>query len=54
MTKEHLLSKTIYGVDIIQHHIRKEFPDYIMQIKGDDCGKTPTTSMQTAESSKSP
>lgn len=41
MTKEHLLSNTLYGVDIIQHLIRKEFPDYIMQIKGDDCGENP-------------
>ena len=28
MTKEHLLSKTLYGVDIIQHLIRKEYPDW--------------------------
>ena len=41
MTKEHLLSKTLYGVDIIQHLIRKEYPDYIMHIKGDDCGENP-------------
>lgn len=41
MTKEYLLSKTLYGVDIIQHLIRKEFPDYIMHIKGDDCGENP-------------
>lgn len=41
MTKEYLLSKTHYGVDIIQHLIRKEFPDYIMQIKGDNCGENP-------------
>ena len=41
MTKEYLLSKTLYGVDIIQHLIRKEFPDYIMNIKGDDCGENP-------------
>ena len=27
MTKEHLLAKTHYGLDIIQHLIRKEFPD---------------------------
>lgn len=39
MTKEYLLSKALYGVDIIQHLIRKEFPDYIMHIKGDDCGE---------------
>lgn len=39
MTKEYLLSKTLYGVDIIQHLIRKEYPDYIMHIKGDDCGE---------------
>ncbi len=26
MTKEYLLSKTLYGTDIIQHLIRKEFP----------------------------
>lgn len=54
MTKEYLLSKALYGVDIIQHLIRKEFSDYIMNIKGDDCGETPTPSMRTAESSKSP
>lgn len=41
MTKEYLLSKTLYGVDIIQHLIRKEYPDYIMHIKGDDCGENP-------------
>lgn len=41
MTEEYLLSKTLYGVDIIQHLIRKEYPDYIMHIKGDDCGENP-------------
>lgn len=41
MTKEYLLSKTLYGVDIIQNLIRKEFSDYIMNIKGDDCGENP-------------
>ena len=34
MTKEYLLSKTLYGADIIQHLIRKEFPDHIMRISG--------------------
>ncbi len=41
MTKEYLLSKTLYGVDIIQHLIRKEFPDHIMHVKGQDCGECP-------------
>ena len=41
MTKEHLLSKTLYGTDIICHLIRKEYPDFIMKIKGDDCGECP-------------
>lgn len=39
MTKEYLLSKTLYGTDIIQHLIRKEFPDHIMRISGLDCGE---------------
>mgnify|MGYP004526464147 CR=1 FL=1 len=41
MTKEYLLSKTLYGVDIIQHLIRKEFPDFVMRISGIDCGQCP-------------
>ena len=41
MTKEYLLSKTLYGADIICHLIRKEFPDFTMHIKGDDCGECP-------------
>lgn len=41
MTKEYLLSKTLYGADIIQHLIRKEFPDHIMRISGFDCGECP-------------
>jgi len=41
MTKEYLLSKTLYGADIICHLIRKEYPDFIMKIKGDDCGECP-------------
>lgn len=41
MTKEYLLSKTLHGVDIIQHLIRKEFPDHIMKVKGTDCGDCP-------------
>lgn len=41
MTKEYLLSKTLYGVDIMNHLIRKEFPDFTMQVKGDDCGDNP-------------
>ena len=41
MTKEYLLSKTLYGADIIQHLIRKEFPDHIMRISGLDCGECP-------------
>lgn len=41
MTKEYLLSKTLYGTDIIQHLIHKEFPDHIMRISGLDCGECP-------------
>ena len=41
MTKEWLLSKTNGGSDIIQHLIRKEFPDHIMHVKGQDCGECP-------------
>ena len=41
MTKEYLLDKTLGGADIIQHLIRKEFPDHIMYIKGQDCGECP-------------
>ena len=41
MTKEWLLSKTNGGTDIIQHLIRKEFPDHIMSVKGQDCGECP-------------
>ena len=41
MTKEYLLSKTLGGADIIQHLIRKEFPDHIMHVKGQDCGECP-------------
>ena len=41
MTKEYLLSKTLYGTDIIQHLIRKEFPDHIMHVQGDWCGECP-------------
>ena len=41
MTKEWLLSKTNGGSDIIQHLIRKEFPDHIMHVKGQDCGDCP-------------
>ncbi len=41
MTKEYLLSKTLYGVDIMNHLIRKEYPDFAMQVKGDDCGENP-------------
>lgn len=41
MTKEYLLSKTLHGVDIIQHLIRKEFPDHIIKVKGADCGDCP-------------
>ena len=41
MTKEYLLSKTLYGVDIIQHLIRKEFPDFVMRVSGTDCGQCP-------------
>lgn len=48
MTKEHLLSKTLYGTNIIQHLIRKEFPDHIMRISGLDCGECPNPYGQTA------
>ncbi len=41
MTKEYLYSKTLYGVDIMDHLIRKEYPDYIMTIRGDECGDNP-------------
>lgn len=41
MTKEYLLSKTLNGVDIIQHLIRKEFPDFVMRVSGTDCGQCP-------------
>lgn len=41
MTKEWLLSKTNGGSDIIQHIIRKEFPDHIMHVKGQNCGDCP-------------
>ena len=41
MTKEYLLSKTLYGTDIIQHLIRKEFPDFVMHVSGTDCGECP-------------
>ena len=41
MTKEWLLSKTNGGSDIIQHLIRKEFPDHIMHVKGQNCGDCP-------------
>lgn len=41
MTKEYLLQKTLYGVQIMNHLIRKEYPDHIMQIKGDECGDNP-------------
>lgn len=41
MTKEHLLSKTLYGIDIMQHLIRKQYPDHEMHIKGDNCGCNP-------------
>lgn len=41
MTKDYLLSKTSGGSDIIQHLIRKEYPDHIMHVKGQDCGECP-------------
>ena len=41
MTKEWLLSRTLGGADIIQHLIRKEYPDHIMNIRGRDCGECP-------------
>lgn len=41
MNKEYLLSQTLYGVDIIHHLVRKEFPEHITHIKGDDCGQAP-------------
>lgn len=41
MNKEYLLAKTNGGADIIQHLIRKEFPDHIMHVKGQDCGECP-------------
>lgn len=41
MTKEYLLSKTNYGIDIIQHLIRKEYPEHIMIVSGTNCGECP-------------
>ena len=41
MTKEFLLSKTLYGVDIMNHLIRKEYPDYTFHVSGDECGENP-------------
>lgn len=41
MIKEYLLSQTLYGVRIMNHLIRKEYPDHIMHISGDDCGNNP-------------
>ena len=41
MTKEHLYSKTLYGADIIHHLVKKEYPDFIMKVVGDDCGDCP-------------
>ena len=41
MTKEYLLDKTLGGADIIQHLIRKEFPDFVMHVSGTDCGECP-------------
>lgn len=41
MTKEYLLSKTLYGADIIQHLILKEFPGRVMRVSGTDCGECP-------------
>lgn len=41
MTKEYLFSKTLYGADIIQHLILKEFPGRVMRVSGTDCGECP-------------
>jgi len=41
MTREHLLSKTLYGVGIMNHLIRKEYPDFSIKVDGDDCGDNP-------------
>lgn len=41
MTREHLLSKTLYGADIIHHIIREVYPAVVTHIKGDDCGEAP-------------
>lgn len=49
MTKEYLLSKTLYGVDIMNHLIRKEYPDFTMHISGDDCGDNPDPVFSSGE-----
>lgn len=41
MTKEHLLSLTLYGVYIMNCLIRKEFPKHRIFVRGDDCGENP-------------
>lgn len=41
MTKEYLLSQTLYGVGIMNYLIRKEFPEHRIFVRGDDCGENP-------------
>lgn len=41
MTKEYLLSQTLYGVGIMNYLIRKEFPKHRIFVRGDDCGENP-------------
>jgi hypothetical protein len=41
MTKGHLLNHTLYGVDIINHIVRLEYPEHTTIVKGDDCGEAP-------------
>ena len=41
MTKEYLLSQTLYGVYIMNYLIRKEFPEHRIFVRGDDCGENP-------------
>lgn len=41
MTKEYLLSQTLYGVGIMNYLILKEFPEHRIFVRGDDCGENP-------------
>lgn len=41
MTREYLQNHTLYGVHIVNHLVHQEYPDYVIHIKGDDCGEAP-------------